>query len=454
MGILRDIINTGTDRVEDDSLKSRIATSNVASIILIFVLAGPYVVITYMKAPAIAFIPIIAVIVGLVSLLFNKIGLHFLGRLLISIAPVSLAGFYHAFLIPKGAPVLNEFGFVTFGFSMAPFIVFKIEEYLGWVSGFLYGAIWIIGFKGLTGYFETEEVLDSSFISETIFAYLTSGMAVVFGSGGVFSLSYQNMLVEKKNDDAQAEMVSKQQQMLDSQNELKQTLEEIEVKKLEEEKRMWANDGMVKFSEILRNNTGEDLYSEVISDLVKYVGAKQGKIYKANDESKQVILELCATYAYDRFKFEDESLEIGEGLVGEAYQEGEIIHLNEIPENYTSITSGLGEANPSAILIFPLMNEEVIEGIIELASFNEFEEYQIEFLHKVGINIATTISREKINNRTSLLLEESKQQTEMMQQQEEEMRQNMEEMQATQDMMDEKEAELLEEIKKLKKQLK
>jgi septin family protein len=100
------------------------------------------------------------------------------------------------------------------------------------------------------------------------------------------------------------------------------------------------------------------------------------------------------------------------------------------------------------------MNEEVIEGIIELASFNEFEEYQIEFLHKVGINIATTISREKINNRTSLLLEESKQQTEMMQQQEEEMRQNMEEMQATQDMMDEKEAELLEEIKKLKKQLK
>jgi type II secretory pathway pseudopilin PulG len=279
-------------------------------------------------------------------------------------------------------------------------------------------------------------------------------MGVVFGVGGVFSLAYQNMLSERKAEQVLRDMDNKQNEMETSQAELQTTLQEIEEKKVEEEKRMWTNDGMVKFSEILRNNTGEDLYATVISELVKYVGAKQGKIYKVNEDNKEGILELCATYSYDRFKFEDEALEAGEGLVGEAYQEGETIHITEIPDDYTKITSGLGEANPSAILIFPLRNEEVIEGIIELASFSEFQDFQIDLLHQVGVNIATTISREKINSRTSLLLEESKQQTEVMQQQEEEMRQNMEEMQATQDMMDQKENELLTEIKKLKAQMK
>lgn len=455
MGILNKVVNLGTSSVEDNGLKTRIVSSNIVALLLAAI-AGTYIPITYYFVEQLALIPILGVVIASVGLTLNGIKQHFLSRFLISIAPVTLPGIYHAYLVPATDPSLVPSVLITMGFSLIPFIVFRIKEYAGWVPGLIYGGFWVIGFDDFKNSLETAEVLDYSFIKSGFFQYLTSSMGFVFGAGGVFALSYLGYISEENNKETKLQMAASQKEMEESQAELQKTLEEIEVKKLEEEKRMWANDGMVKFSEILRNNTGEDLYAEIISEMVQYVGAKQGKVFKTLEIDGQPCLKLEGTYAYDRFKYEENEdgiIEMGEGLVGEAYKEGGIIHMTEIPDNYTAITSGLGEANPTAILIFPLMNEEVVEGIIELASFHEFAEFQIDFLSKVGINIATTFAREKINAQTSLLLEESKQQTEVMQQQEEEMRQNMEEMQATQDMMNSREQELLDEIGKLKKML-
>lgn len=455
MGVIQSVVNCGTSSITDETLKTRIKSSNIVALLLALI-AGSYVPITLIFVPSLILIPVLGLVIAVLGVILNKVGVNKVARLFIAVAPVTLPAIYHAYLVPASVPSLVPSALVTFAFALIPFVVFKIEEKWGWVPSFLYCAVWLIGFGDFKNYFETTEVLDYSFLQEGLFVYMTGVMAIVLGGGSVFALAYQNSVAEAKSKKSQDEMVSNQKEIEASQDELQKTLEEIEIKKLEEEKRMWANDGMVKFSEILRNNTGEDLYSEVICELVKYVGAKQGKIFKAIDNKGVKALQVEATYAYDRFKYEigdDGIIEIGEGLVGEAYQEGDTIHITEIPSDYTTITSGLGESNPKAILIFPLMNEEVIEGIIELASFYEFEAWQIEFLSKVGINIATTIARERINTQTAALLEESRNQTEVMQQQEEEMRQNMEEMQATQDMMDEKERELLEEIAKLKKQL-
>lgn len=93
----------------------------------------------------------------------------------------------------------------------------------------------------------------------------------------------------------------------------------------------------------------------------------------------------------------------------------------------------MGGSNPKSILIVPLKVEEEVLGVIEIASFNPFEKHEIEFVEKIGQNIASTLASVRISERTAQLLEKTQQQAEEMAAQEEEMRQNMEELQATQE---------------------
>ena len=107
--------------------------------------------------------------------------------------------------------------------------------------------------------------------------------------------------------------------------------------------------------------------------------------------------------------------------------------MTDVPDNYVSITSGLGDANPRAILIVPLKFNDKVFGVIEMASFTEYEDYKIKFIEKLAESIASTISTVKVNMQTVKLLEDSKMKSEELASQEEEMRQNLEELQTTQE---------------------
>ena len=144
-------------------------------------------------------------------------------------------------------------------------------------------------------------------------------------------------------------------------------------------------------------------------------------------------MELAACYAWDKKKFLEKKIYKGEGLSGQAWIEGDVIYLTEVPNDYVSITSGLGESNPRSVLIVPLKLNDEIHGVIEMASFKEYDDFEVEFVERIAENIASTISSVKVNERTQKLLEESTLMTEQMRAQEEEMRQNMEELQATQE---------------------
>lgn len=213
------------------------------------------------------------------------------------------------------------------------------------------------------------------------------------------------------------------------------------LKKVSEEQvtRRWFNEGITQFADILRrNNTDIDaLAQEIISPLVKYLGAVQGALFvqEADEQTSHSYLKMRACYAYDRLKFLDRKIPVGNGLIGQAYLEREQIYLKEIPADYESITTGMGQGSPKSLILMPLMENNKIEGVIEIASLQELLPHQMEFLEKVSENIAAAIANVKNTEKTQVLLKEAQLAAEQMGAQEEEMRQNMEEMQATQEEM-------------------
>ena len=224
--------------------------------------------------------------------------------------------------------------------------------------------------------------------------------------------------------------------LIEMQQSLKRANEEETIRKQEDLKRTWANEGFALFADVLRRNNSDlqKLSDEVTRNLVKYVGANQGGIFLLNDEEKNdEHFELVSTFAWDRKKYLTKRIEKGEGLVGACALERETIFITEVPDEYVEITSGLGSANPRCVVLVPLKHEEQVLGVIEMASFKILEPFEVEFLEKVAESIASTILAVRINARTRYLLEQSQQQAEEMAAQEEEMRQNMEELQATQE---------------------
>lgn len=226
---------------------------------------------------------------------------------------------------------------------------------------------------------------------------------------------------------------------------LKKSAHEDALRKEEDERRNWINIGLAKFSDILRqnNNSLHLLADNVTQNLLSYLNANQGGLFIVNeDDREEPHLELLSAFAFNRKKFRSKTILLGEGLVGNCAIEKHTVYLKEIPEDYIEITSGLGESTPRYLLITPLKLEDKVFGVIEIASFTEFKPHEIEFVEKIGENIASTLSSVKNSIRTTQLLEQSQQQSEEMAAQEEEMRQNMEEMQATQEEMARKTLEM------------
>lgn len=132
----------------------------------------------------------------------------------------------------------------------------------------------------------------------------------------------------------------------------------------------------------------------------------------------------------------------GEGLIGQIFLEKQKMIIDQLPEDYSQIVSGLGETKPTYMLIIPLKNNEKVEGIMELASLKALEGHHLEFLDRISENIAITLHNQKSAAKTQNLLMETQEQAEQLRAQEEELRQNMEELQATQEAMRIKQEEI------------
>jgi HAMP domain-containing protein len=215
--------------------------------------------------------------------------------------------------------------------------------------------------------------------------------------------------------------------LLEMRDSLKKADDEEKRRKIEDEKVNWATIGVAKFNDIIHKSEDDikELSYLLISNLVKYLEANQSGLFILNNEKKDDIhLQLIASYAYNRRKHKTTKIHLKEGLVGQCAVEKKTIFLTKIPEDYIAITSGLGEATPNCLLIVPLLLNEVIFGVLEIATLNELKKYEIEFVEKLAETFAATLSSLKINARTAYLLNESRKHGEEMASREEELRQN------------------------------
>jgi len=209
-----------------------------------------------------------------------------------------------------------------------------------------------------------------------------------------------------------------------------------EQRKKQDELRNWTLGGIAHFSELLRQRHKDinDFSYIIVSNLITYLEASAGCIFILNDDKKDdSFLEIAASYAYNRRKYINNQVRGGEGLIGTCMLEKKTIYITEVPDNYLQIASGLGKTDPKSIMIVPLKVDEEVFGILEIASLDDLDENKRDFVERIGEIIASTLSNLKANQRTEQLLELSRQQAEAMAAQEEEMRQNLEELQSTQD---------------------
>ncbi|NJM25601.1 MAG: GAF domain-containing protein [Bacteroidia bacterium] len=126
----------------------------------------------------------------------------------------------------------------------------------------------------------------------------------------------------------------------------------------DDRRRNWSTAGLAEIGGILRSNNGSsaELYDRIIQFVVKYTDSNQGGLFVLSDESEEgdQHLELVSAYAFERKKFLTKKVNLGQGLVGQCFQEGQKIYLLEVPQTYVNITSGLGGTNPSALLLVPM----------------------------------------------------------------------------------------------------
>ncbi len=201
----------------------------------------------------------------------------------------------------------------------------------------------------------------------------------------------------------------------------------------------WVETGQTELSIFLRGEHSiKDIAEEVIKFLAKYLDAQVGVFYIAKDNT----LYIAGSYAYSTSKNHSKSFAFGEGLVGQVAVEKKINILNDVPNNYLSISSGLGKIDSHSLLMFPLIFEGNVKGVVELGAIKDFTEIDCQFVEQVAEGIAIALHTTETHLEVKALLEKSQAQQEELTAQQEELRASNEELEAQKDDIVQKNIEL------------
>ena len=205
----------------------------------------------------------------------------------------------------------------------------------------------------------------------------------------------------------------------------------------------WLKSNLAKFSQMLQGQRSlETVASMILRELAPLVSAQQGVFYIMDSVDDKPALKLLSSYAYQQRKNLSNQFRLGEGLVGQCAVEKQKIILTDVPNDYIRISSGLGEAKPLNIIVLPLLFENQVIGVIELASFQRFSEIFLAFLDQVTETFSVVLNTIASDIRTQELLQTVQASEELLKLQQQELQQSNEELQQLNAELEEK-AELL-----------
>ncbi len=227
----------------------------------------------------------------------------------------------------------------------------------------------------------------------------------------------------------------------DNINEMIINLRETTQKNTEQD---WLKTNLARFTRMLQGQRDMTTVSQmVLSELAPLVDAQQGVFYVNNGNNGSALMKLLGSYAFTERKNLANEFKPGQGLVGQCVLERERILLTNVPDDYIHIGSGLGQGTPLNIIVLPVLFENEVKAVIELASFNRFNDTHLTFLDQLTESIGIVLNTIEANTRTEQLLQQSQALATELQSQQDELKKTNEQL--------EKQAESLRESEELLK---
>ncbi len=231
----------------------------------------------------------------------------------------------------------------------------------------------------------------------------------------------------------------------DNINEMIRNLKEQTLKNAEQD---WLKTNLARFSRMLQGERDLTTVSNLImSELAPLVNAQYGVFYVSKRDEDETKLELVASYGAENSEELKHEFRLREGLIGQAAADKRPILLKDVPNNFLQISSGLGHATPTNVNILPALFEDDVKAVIELASFNEFNETHQSFLDQLMESVGIVLNTIAATMRTEGLLKQSQLLTQELQARQTELTTKSEELHATNEELEEK-AQLLENEKR------
>ena len=191
----------------------------------------------------------------------------------------------------------------------------------------------------------------------------------------------------------------------DNINEMIRNLKETTQKNAEQD---WLKTNLTRFTRLLQGQRDLAAASALIlSELAPLVSAHHGVFYLLEDQGRDATLRMIAGYGHRVQDCVAQSFAIGEGLVGQCALERTRIWLNHVPRDYVRISSGLGSAPPANIVVLPILFEQQVKAVIEIASLERFTDTHLSFLDQLMESIGVVLNTIEANGRTESLLTQS-----------------------------------------------
>jgi HAMP domain-containing protein/CheY-like chemotaxis protein/signal transduction histidine kinase len=217
-----------------------------------------------------------------------------------------------------------------------------------------------------------------------------------------------------------AEALGELAALKDNINEMIRNLRDTTQKNSEQD---WLKTNLARFTRMLQGERDLATVSDLIlSELAPLVNAQRGVIYVMDRAGDDPVLDLAASYAFTERKRLGNRFHLKEGLVGQCAYEKKRILLTNVPEDYITIGSALGEAKPLNLIVLPVLFEQEVKAVIELASFSRFSETHQSFLDQLTESIGIVLNTIAANMRTEGLLKQSQLLTTELQSQQEELK--------------------------------